>query len=86
LQLSGLNQQILVTDTPGILEAGVMGTEREQLARELATEADLLLFVVDNDLRQSEYDPLSVLAEIGKRSLLIFNKTDLYTDEDQEII
>ncbi|MDR9404668.1 MAG: GTP-binding protein, partial [Halothece sp. Uz-M2-17] len=86
LQLSGLEQQILVTDTPGILEAGVMGTEREQLARELATEADLLLFVVDNDLRQSEYDPLSVLAEIGKRSLLIFNKTDLYTDEDQEII
>ncbi len=86
LQLSGIEQQILVTDTPGILEAGVMGTEREQLARELATAADLLLFVVDNDLRQSEYDPLSVLAEIGKRSLLIFNKTDLYTDEDQEVI
>jgi len=86
LQLSGIEQQILVTDTPGILEAGVMGTEREKLARELATAADLLLFVVDNDLRQSEYDPLSVLAEIGKRSLLIFNKTDLYTDEDQEVI
>lgn len=86
LQLSGIEQQILVTDTPGILEAGVMGTEREKLAKELATEADLLLFVVDNDLRQSEYDPLSVLAEIGKRSLLIFNKTDLYTDEDQEVI
>ncbi len=86
LQLSGIEQQILVTDTPGILEAGVMGTEREQLAKELATAADLLLFVVDNDLRQSEYDPLSVLAEIGKRSLLIFNKTDLYTDEDQEVI
>lgn len=86
LQLSGIDKQILVTDTPGILEAGVMGTEREKLARELATEADLLLFVVDNDLRQSEYDPLSVLAEIGKRSLLIFNKTDLYTDQDQEMI
>lgn len=86
LELSGIDQEILITDTPGILEAGVMGTEREQLARELATEADLLLFVVDNDLRQSEYDPLSVLAEIGKRSLLVFNKTDLYTDEDQDMI
>lgn len=84
--LPGLDQQILVTDTPGILEAGVMGTQREKLARELATEADLLLFVVDNDLRQSEYDPLSVLAEIGKRSLLIFNKTDLYTEADQALI
>ncbi len=86
LELSDIEQEILITDTPGILEAGVMGTDREQLARELATVADLLLFVVDNDLRQSEFDPLSVLAEIGKRSLLIFNKTDLYTEEDQNLI
>jgi hypothetical protein len=86
LKLKGLNRQILITDTPGILEAGVAGTEREQLARQLATEADLLLFVVDNDLRSSEYNPLRTLAEIGKRSLLILNKTDLYTEEDQEVI
>ena len=86
LQIQGLDRDILITDTPGILEAGVAGTEREQLARQLATEADLLLFVVDNDLRASEYDPLQVLAEIGKRSLLVFNKIDLYADEDLETI
>lgn len=86
LELEGLDRQLLITDTPGILEAGVEGTEREQMARELATTADLLLFVVDNDLRSSEYDPLAVLAEIGKRSLLAFNKTDLYPDEDRELI
>lgn len=86
LRLKGLERKILITDTPGILEAGVEGTEREQLARELATSADLLLFVVDNDLRRSEYEPLRSLAEIGKRSLLVLNKTDLYTDEDQESI
>jgi uncharacterized protein len=86
LRLKGLERKILITDTPGILEAGVAGTEREQLARELATEANLLLFVVDNDLRRSEYEPLRSLAEIGKRSLLILNKTDLYTDEDKEAI
>ncbi|MFM6279155.1 MAG: GTP-binding protein, partial [Dolichospermum sp.] len=51
-----------------------------------ATEADLLLFVVDNDLRRSEYEPLRGLAEIGKRSLLVLNKTDLYTDTDREVI
>jgi len=44
------------------------------------------LFVVDNDLRQSEYDPLRSLAEIGKRSLLVLNKTDLYTEADKETI
>ncbi|MBW4565765.1 MAG: GTP-binding protein [Mojavia pulchra JT2-VF2] len=86
LRLKGLERKILITDTPGILEAGVAGTEREQLARALATEADLLLFVVDNDLRRSEYEPLRGLAEIGKRSLLVLNKTDLYTDENKESI
>lgn len=86
LQLKGLEREILITDTPGILEAGIAGTEREQLARQLATEADLLLFVVDNDLRKSEYEPLRALAEIGKRSILVLNKTDLYTDEDKEKI
>ncbi|MEM7581073.1 MAG: GTP-binding protein [Cyanobacteria bacterium P01_A01_bin.80] len=86
LRLKGMERKILITDTPGILEAGVAGTEREQLARELATSADLLLFVVDNDLRRSEYQPLKALAEIGKRSLLVLNKTDLYTEEDTQRI
>lgn len=83
LKLKGLPREIFITDTPGILEAGIAGTEREKLARELATEADLLLFVVDNDLRQSEYEPLQILVDIGKRSLLIFNKIDLYTEEEK---
>ncbi|AKG20407.1 YcjF family protein [Calothrix sp. 336/3] len=86
LRLKGLERKILITDTPGILEAGVAGTEREQLARELATSADLLLFVVDNDLRRSEYEPLQALAAIGKRSVLVLNKTDLYTETDKEAI
>jgi uncharacterized protein len=86
LELKGLDRQILLTDTPGILEAGIAGTQREAIARELATSADLLLFVVDNDLRSSEYIPLMGLAEIGKRSLLVFNKTDLYPPLDRDKI
>lgn len=86
LQLKGLNRQIWITDTPGILEAGVAGTEREQVARQVATEADLLLFVVDDDLRQSEYQPLRALAQIGKRSLLVLNKIDRYSEADREAV
>ncbi len=86
LRLKEVGREILITDTPGILESGIAGTEREEIARHLATEADLLLFVVDSDLRQSEYKPLSELATLGKRSLLVLNKTDLYTDEDLQAI
>ncbi len=86
LKLRGVGREILIIDTPGILEAGIAGTQRETIAKQLATDADLLVFTVDNDLRQSEYEPLRTLAEIGKRSLLVFNKTDLYTDEDRVMI
>lgn len=86
LPLPGLPREIVITDTPGILEPGIAGTERETLARQLATEADLLLFVIDNDLRRSELEALQSLANIGKRSLLIFNKTDLYTEEEVQTI
>lgn len=86
LNLKGLDRHILITDTPGISEAGLAGSEREEIARRLATEADLLLFVVDNDLSRSEYESLQTLIQIGKRSLLVLNKTDLYTETEQEII
>ena len=75
-----------ITDTPGILEAGMEGSQRAEIARQWATEADLLVFVVSNDLVASEYEPLSILAEVGKRSIVALNKTDLYTDTDRETI
>jgi GTPase SAR1 family protein len=86
LKMKGVEREILITDTPGILEMGVAGGQREQIARQLATGADLLLFVIDNDIRQSEYAPLRCLIDIGKRSLLVLNKSDLYTDEDRQTI
>ncbi len=86
LSLNGLERDILITDTPGILEAGKEGNDRELMARSLATEANLLVFVVDNDLGRSEYNSLRALAEIGKRSLVVLNKTDLYPESDNEEI
>ncbi|WP_299411185.1 YcjF family protein [Acaryochloris sp. IP29b_bin.148] len=85
-QLRGVDQQLWITDTPGLSEPGIAGTDREQAARKLATEADLLLFVIDGDLTQSEYQPLQALGRMGKRSLLVFNKTDCYPSADQTLI
>jgi len=86
LKLKGIDRELAITDTPGILEAGVAGTYREELARQLAATADLILFVLDGDLRKSEYEPLRALAEIGKRSIVVFNKVDLYPDSDRDEI
>ena len=86
LQLEGVGQSVEIVDTPGILEAGEAGGMRSQVARQWAAEADLLIFVVDNDLTQAEFSPLIALAEIGKRSIVAFNKSDLYPDADREEI
>jgi len=76
-------EEILITDTPGLLEASEFGEERAQAARELATTADLLLFVIDNDLHRVEYEPLVMLAKMGKRLLLVLNKRDRYLPEEK---
>ena len=86
LDSSGQSSEILITDTPGLLEAGVFGEARAQEAKKLATQADLLLFVIDNDLHRVEYEPLAMLAGMGKRSLLVFNKGDRYLPKEKEQI
>ncbi|MCA1903348.1 MAG: GTP-binding protein [Cyanobacteria bacterium KgW148] len=77
---------VSLTDCPGILEAGAVGADREELARKLATRADLLLFVIDDDLRQTEFQLLQELATLGKKIILVFNKTDRLPKPDRELI
>jgi small GTP-binding protein len=84
LRLRGLQRAVWLVDTPGILEAGASGREREQLARRQASRADLLLLVVDGDLRASEADVLRSLAEMGKRLLLVLNKCDLRGEQEEQ--
>ncbi|MFN7227509.1 MAG: YcjF family protein [Synechococcaceae cyanobacterium] len=83
LRLRGLQRAVILEDTPGILEAGADGRDREQLARRQAARADLLLFVVDGDLRQSEQVVFEALAGMGKRLLLVLNKCDLRGDDEE---
>jgi uncharacterized protein len=86
VDLPGLNRQILLVDTPGILEEGLAGTERGRVALEEAAAAAMVVFVVDNDLRQSELEPLQAIAAVGKQSLLVLNKADLFTEVDRDLI
>ncbi|MGD1943903.1 MAG: YcjF family protein [Leptolyngbyaceae cyanobacterium] len=86
LKIAELAQMIWLTDTPGLLEASAEGPSQEAQVRQLATEADLLLFVIDNDLRQSEYALARSLLDIGKRLIIVLNKADLFPDSDLQAI
>ena len=83
LRLKGLERGLRLVDTPGILEAGDGGLNREERARQQAVRADLLVVVVDGDLRSSEMTVLRSLAGLGKRLLLVLNKRDLRGAEEE---
>ncbi|MGL4375827.1 MAG: GTP-binding protein [Microcoleaceae cyanobacterium] len=76
--------QVELIDTPGIDE--VDGETREALARQVAKQADLILFVVSGDITKVEYQALSLLRNAGKPMLLVFNKIDQYPDADRMMI
>lgn len=83
LRLRDLPRGLRLVDTPGILEAGSAGRERERIARQQAAHADLLLLVVDGDLRASEQELFDALASLGKRLILVLNKADLRGEEEE---
>ncbi len=70
---------VVLLDTPGLNE--VDGAARTEMSRDTAERADLVLFVTDSDLNETEYSALVELASGHKPILLVVNKTDLYTEE-----
>jgi small GTP-binding protein len=71
--------QVVLVDTPGLNE--VDGAARAEMAHAAAARSDLVLFVVDSDINDTEYRALVELAASNKPLLLVLNKADLYTDE-----
>ena len=76
--------QVELIDTPGLDE--IQGEVRAQMAREVASQADLILFVVSGDITRTEYQALCELRQAQKPLILVFNKIDLYPDQDREAI
>ncbi len=75
---------IFLIDTPGLNE--VEGEERERLAHQVAARSDLVLFVVDGDLTDTEIRALRVLLEMQRPTLIVFNKVDRYTSAERALI
>jgi small GTP-binding protein len=70
------DSQVVLVDTPGLNE--VDGASRGEMAAGAAARADLVLFVADSDLNETEYRALVELAASHKPMLLVLNKADLY--------
>ncbi len=76
--------QVELIDTPGLDE--IEGEARAQMAKDVARQADLILFVVAGDITRTEYQALCELRQAQKPLILVFNKIDLYPDADKEAI
>jgi small GTP-binding protein len=72
---------IFLIDTPGINE--IDGEAREKMAHEVASRTDLLLFVIDSDLTDVEFQALKTVAASHRPLLLVVNKADRYTEDEQ---
>lgn len=78
------NSQVELIDTPGLDE--VDGETRAALARDIAKQADLILFTIAGDMTKVEHEALSELRKAGKPMLLVFNKIDQYPETDRMAI
>jgi len=65
--------------------AGSAEASPEAVALKQAMTADLILFLITGDLTESEFQLLKQLA-VRKRTVLIFNKQDLYLPQDGQMI
>ncbi len=74
--------EVVLIDTPGLNEVG--GQERAEMARESAARADLIMFVTDSDLNETEFSALTMLAATNKPLIVVLNKIDLYSPEQRE--
>ena len=72
--------EILLTDVPGI--GGIDG-ELSVIAADEAKRAHVVLFVCDSDLTRAEIRSIEALLAFDKPLILVLNKADRFTSEEQ---
>ena len=75
---------VFLIDTPGLDEAG--GEDRETMAKEVAGRSDLVIFVLDGDVTETELDALRAVLSQGRPVIVVLNKADLYTRDERDAL
>ncbi len=81
-----LKRNINIVDTPGLFEPSKLGEEREKLTIIQATNSDLVIFVLDQDINKYEKYLINELLKIGKKIIIVLNKCDLRSKDDNNLI
>ncbi len=77
-------RQVVFADVPGTHEVG--GRTREQLARDEALRAHVVLYVCNGDLTREQDAELRWLRGFGKPLLLVLNKADQFRDDERSAL
>jgi len=81
-----LKRNINIIDTPGLFEPSKLGEEREKATILQASNSDLVLFVLDQDINKYENYLITELLKIGKKIIIVLNKCDLRSRDENNLI
>ncbi len=76
---SSAGDRLILTDVPGLAEAD---GHLDDLAREEARRAHVVIYVCDSDLTRAEYRELSEIRALRKPVLVALNKADQYSAQE----
>ncbi len=79
--LKDLSHQVKIEDTRSLLSSTNLGDAE---ALEIGRAADLVVFVIDGDLLDSELQVLLELNRAYRRSVIVLNKQDQYLPKEQD--
>ncbi len=68
--------ELIVSDIPGSNE---VGRQLDELSREEALRAHIVVYVCDGDLTRTQMQELQMLLSLTKPTIVAFNKADLYS-------
>ncbi len=83
LSLDRAGDRVRLIDTPGLEEAADSGATRGELATLAAKDADLILFVLAEDLTATARQALVELHTLAKPMVVVVNKVDLLDEADR---
>ena len=81
-----LKRNINIIDTPGLFEPSVLGEEREKATILQASNSDLVLFVLDQDINKYENYLIKELLNLRKKIIIVLNKCDLRSRDENNLI